>query len=86
LIAFIKLIGVFGVGASLFVVLCIAGDTGTTGNTGTGVDVRVKDGGCKGILTRMGAGAGAGAGAGTGIKSGISKTSLIISCGVELIA
>jgi hypothetical protein len=84
LIAFIKLIGVFGVGASLFVVLCIAGDTGTTGNTGTGVDVRVKDGGCKGILTRMGAGAGAGAG--TGIKSGISKTSLIISCGVELIA
>jgi len=73
--------GMFDVCSVLFVLLCIAGDTG--GTTWTGVGARGKTGDCNGIVTITGAGVGAGAGAGAGAGiSGISNTSLIITCGV----
>jgi hypothetical protein len=72
-----KLMGIFVIGAVVFVLLCIAGDTG--GATWIGVDARGTTGDCKGIVTKTGAGAGAGAGAGI---SGISNTSLIIISGI----
>jgi len=71
-----KLMGIFVIDAVVvFVLLCIAGDTGVA--TWIGVDARGATGDCKGIVTNTGAGAGAGAGV-----SGISNTSLIIISGI----
>ena len=71
-----KLMGIFVIDAVVvFVLLCIAGDTGVA--TCTGVDARGATGDCKGIVTNTGAGAGAGAGV-----SGISNTSLMITSGI----
>jgi len=65
-----KLMGIFVIDAVVvFVLLCIAGDTGVA--TCTGVDARGATGDCKGIVTNTGAGAGAGAGVGAGAGAGV---------------